>query len=493
MNALMIYPEYPETFWSFKHVLKFVSKKAAFPPLGLLTVAALLPEEWDKRLVDVNVNDLEDQQIVWADMVFISAMLVQAKSTQKIINRCKSHGKIVVVGGPAATTQHERFTGVDHFVLNEAEVTLPLFLEDWVAGNVKPVYSCMDRPDIQQTPLPQWSLISLSDYVTMPVQYSRGCPFHCEFCDIIVLYGQIPRTKSPEQLVREMQSLYDMGWRNDVFIVDDNFIGNKANVKEMLALLIEWQKKHHYPFTFTTETSVNLADDEKLMQMMNSANFHKVFVGIETPNIDSLQECGKYQNASRDLEAAVKTIQQNGMQVTGGFIVGFDSDTDGIFDAQIRFIQKAGIVTAMVGLLNALPQTRLWRRLQAEGRLLGDSTGENTDASINFIPKITKEKLLAGYQKILGSLYSPKEYYARINTFISNYRPSVKSRITLQDLVAAAKGAWYIGILSRARFLYWKLVVRTCFKKIKAVPVAIELAIYGLHFEKISQKILYAS
>ena len=492
MNALLVYPKYPDTFWSFKHVLKFVSKKAAFPPLGLLTVASLLPETWEKRLVDVNVNNLDDQQIDWADVVFISAMLVQIESAQEIINRCKSSGKIVVVGGPAATTQHERFTGVDHFVLNEAEITLPLFLEDWAAGNAKAVYSCTDRPDIQQTPLPQWSLINLRDYVTMPVQYSRGCPFNCEFCDIISLYGQKPRTKSPDQLIREMQSLYDLGWRNDVFIVDDNFIGNKANVKKMLASLIAWQKEHHYPFTFTTETSVNLADDEELMQLMSSANFHKVFVGIETPNITSLQECGKYQNASRDLEVAVKTIQKNGMQVTGGFIVGFDSDTEGIFDAQIRFIQKVGIVTAMVGLLNALPQTRLWRRLQAEGRLLGDSTGENTDASINFIPKMAREKLLAGYQKILGTLYSPNHYYARINTFISNYHPSVKTRISLQDLAAGAKSVWYIGILSKARLLYWKLVFRTCIKKAKALPIAIELAIYGLHFEKISEKILHA-
>jgi len=492
MNILLVYPKYPETFWSFKHILKFVSKKAAFPPLGLLTVAALLPDEWDKRLIDVNVNELQDQQIAWADMVLISAMLVQAESAQEIIHQCKLLGKTVIVGGPAATTQHDRFTGVDHFVLNEAEITLPMFLSDWAKGNVKPIYTCTDRPDIKQTPLPQWSLITLSDYVTMPVQYSRGCPFNCEFCDIIELYGQKSRTKAPEQMVQEMQSLYDMGWRNDVFIVDDNFIGNKVNVKKMLSSLIKWQKEHHYPFTFTTETSVNLADDEELMQMMSSANFHKVFVGIETPNIDSLEECGKYQNVSRDLEAAVKTIQQNGMQVTGGFIIGFDSDTESIFDTQIRFIQKVGIVTAMVGLLNALPQTRLWHRLQAEGRLLGESTGENTDASINFIPTMAREKLLAGYQKILGTLYSPKHYYARINTFISNYHPRVKARISLQDLTSGARSIWYIGILSKARFLYWKLIVRTCIKKTKALPIAIELAIYGLHFEKVSERILRA-
>jgi len=491
MNILLIYPKYPETFWSFKHILKFVSKKAAFPPLGLLTVAALLPEIWDKWLVDTNINDLQDKQIAWADMVFISAMLVQADSTQEIINRCKAQGKTVVVGGPAPTTQPERFIGADHFVLNEAEVTLPLFLADWVEENARSIYSSKERPDIKQTPLPLWSLITMNDYVTMPVQYSRGCPFNCEFCDIIVLNGQTPRTKSPGQMVREMQSLYEMGWRNDVFIVDDNFIGNKANVKNMLLSLITWQKTHHYPFTFMTETSVDLADDEELMQMMSLANFHKVFVGIETPNIDSLKECGKHLNASCDLEAAVKTIQKNGMQVAGGFIVGFDSDTDSIFDAQIQFIQKTGIVTAMVGMLTVLPQTRLWHRLQAEGRLLGDSTGENTDASINFIPNISREKLLAGYQKILITIYSPKQYYARINTFISNYQPHVKARIRLQDLIAGAKSVWYIGILSKARFMYWRLIIRTCLKNIKALPIAIELAIYGLHFEKISKNIFH--
>ena len=488
----MVYPEYPETFWSFKHVLKFVSKKAAFPPLGLLTVAGLLPGEWDKRLVDVNVNALQEEHIDWADMVFLSAMLIQIDSAQTIINRCKAHGKIVIVGGPAATTQPTRFVGVDHFVLNEAEITLPMFLADWAKGDPRPVYSCTDRPDIEQTPLPQWSLINLQDYVSMPVQYSRGCPFNCEFCDIVVLYGHTPRTKSPEQLVQEMQSLYDMGWRHDVFIVDDNFIGNKSNVKKMLPALIKWQKDHNYPFTFTTEASVNLADDEELMRMMSAANFHRTFVGIETPSIDSLEECGKHQNASCDLEAAVKTIQANGMQVTGGFIVGFDSDTEGIFDAQIQFIQKVGIVTAMVGLLNALPQTRLWHRFKSEGRLLGESSGENTDASLNFIPKMAREKLLAGYQKILGSLYAPKPYYARINTFINNYQPSVKSRISLQHLSAWIKSIWYIGVLSKARFLYWRLMFRICMKKTKAFPLAVELAIYGLHFERVSARILRA-
>ncbi|MBN1766837.1 MAG: DUF4070 domain-containing protein [Sedimentisphaerales bacterium] len=490
MNILLVYPGVPDTFWSFKHVLKFISKKSAFPPLGLLTVASLLPREWEKKLIDVNVTELQDEQISWADMIFITAMIVQTESAQEIINRCKAQDKIVVMGGPTATSQPDKFTGVDYFVLNEAETTLPLFLADLAQGEAKPVYSLSDRPDITQTPLPEWSLIDFRDYATMPVQYSRGCPFDCEFCDIVAMYGRTPRTKTPEQMERELQSLLDAGWRGNVFIVDDNFIGNKSNVKKMLPALIQWQKEHKYPFTFTTEASTNLADDEDLMQMMSAANFHKVFVGIETPNLDSLKECGKYQNTTGNLEDAVRVIQENGMQVMGGFIIGFDHDSEHIFEDQIYFIQKVGIVTAMVGLLNALPRTRLWHRLKAEGRLLGESTGENTDAHINFIPTMAREKLVAGYREILSNLYSPRQYYERINTFIKNYKPRVKKRITTEDIMAFIKSIWSIGIRSKARFLYWKLIFKTFFSKIQAVSVAIELAIYGLHFEQVSRKIL---
>ena len=489
MRILLVYPKYPDTYWSFKHVLKFISKKAANPPLGLLTVASLLPEEWDKKLVDLNVAELMNEQIIWADMVFISAMIVQTDSAREVIRRCKVLGKTVVAGGPAATTGHEKLTGVDHFVLNEAEITLPLFLADWEKGSPKAIYETTDRPDITQTPLPLWSLINFKDYVTMPIQYSRGCPFDCEFCDIVIMYGHTPRTKSPEQMIREMQSLREAGWKGDVFIVDDNFIGNKSRVKKMLPVLSQWQKKHKYPFTFTTEASANLAEDEELMQLMSAANFQKVFVGIETPNIDSLKECGKYQNTSRSLEDAVKQIQQNGMQVMGGFILGFDNDTDSIFEAQIKFIQKVGIVTAMVGLLNALPRTRLWHRLKAEGRILHNTSGENTDASLNFVPIMAKEKLLAGYQKVVSTIYSPRQYYERINTFISHYKPRAKSRISFRDIKATVRSMWYIGIFSRARFYYWKLIVKTSLRKIKALPAAIELAIYGLHFERVSARV----
>ncbi len=489
MNILLVYPKCPDTFWSFKHVLKFVSKKAAFPPLGLLTIGAMLPIEWNKKLVDVNVANIKDEHITWADMIFIGAMLVQSNSAQEIINRCKRQGKTVVAGGPAFTTDYENFMGVDHFVLNEAEVTLPLFLKDLKKGTLKKIYTSKQRPNITKTPVPLWSLINFKDYATMLIQYSRGCPFNCEFCDIIIMNGRVPRTKTPKQLIKELQSLYDAGWKRALFIVDDNFIGNKAKVKEMLPLLIKWQKEHKYPFKITTEASINLAQDEELMDLMSSANFNKVFLGIETPNINSLKECDKTQNISRDIAKDVKIISQHGMQVMGGFIVGFDSDTEGIFEAQIKLIQKIGVVTAMVGLLNAAPQTRLWHRLKAEGRLVGETSGENTDGSLNFIPKMGKEKLIEGYKKILSTIYSSKNYYKRIDTFVKSYRPTAKGKIPKEEFKAFFRSLWKVGILSKERFLYWKLIIKTGMTKTRALPAAVELTIYQQHFEKVVKKV----
>jgi len=489
MNVLFVYPEYPDTFWSFKYVLKFIAKKAAFPPLGLLTIAAMLPEKWQKKLVDLNVESLQDAHLAWADMVFLSAMIVQKKSAQEIIDRCRAHGKKIVAGGPAFTAQHSEFTGVDHFVLNEAEITLPLFLADLEKGAPRQVYTSSIRPDISATPVPLWSLINIHDYATLAVQYSRGCPYNCEFCDIVIMNGRTPRSKTPEQMQKEFQALYDAGWRKSVFIVDDNFIGNRRKVKNMLPALIEWQKEHKYPFTLLTEASTDLANDEDLMQMMSSANFFKVFLGLETPDKESLKECGKYQNSSRNLVEAVHTIHRHGMQVMGGFIVGFDNDTESIFESQIAFIQQIGVVTAMVGVLTALPQTRLWQRLKAEGRLLGGATGENTDGVLNFMPKMGIEALHDGYKKILASIYSPQSYYQRINTFLEDYTPTAISRVSRNDIAAFLKSLWRIGIVSRSRFHYWKLLIRTFMRKRMALPIAVELAIHGLHYEKITKKI----
>ncbi len=490
MNILLVYPRYPDTFWSFKHVLRFVSKKAAFPPLGLLTVASMLPAEWNKKLVDVNVRRLRDKDIRWADMVFVSAMLIQTDSAREIMRRCRAAGKTVVAGGPGFTTHPESFPEADHFVLNEAEVTLPQFLDDFHRGTLQRVYTSTERPDITHTPPPMWSLVRIRDYATMCVQFSRGCPFNCDFCDIIIMNGRVPRTKTPTQLLSELDGLYDLGWRGSVFIVDDNFIGNKSRVKAMLPHLIRWQEAHRFPFMFLTEASIDLADDEELMTLMSQANFHKVFLGLETPSPSSLRECGKFQNANRDPALSVRRIHEHGMQVMGGFIVGFDSDTEGIFDAQIRFIQQLGIVTAMVGVLNALPQTRLWQRLKEEDRLLKDSTGENTDGSLNFIPKMGVDKLVAGYHRIIATIYSPRNYYQRINVFIKSYRPRVRSRLTRYDIQAFLRSMWRIGIFSRSCLLYWRLIIRTVFTKFRALPIAVELAIFGLHFEKMSRRLV---
>lgn len=489
MKILFVYPEYPDTFWSFKYALKFISKKAAFPPLGLLTVAALLPGEWEKKLIDMNVEELRDEHIAWADLVFLGAMLIQSACAQEVVGRCRAAGKRIVAGGPLFTTQHEKFAGIDHFVLNEAEITLPRFLSDLAAGSPGPLYTSGCRPDITRTPVPLWSLINLKNYATMPVQYSRGCPFNCEFCDIVIMNGRIPRTKTPEQMVREFQALYDAGWRKSVFIVDDNFIGNKRNVKQVLPVLAGWQKEKGFPFTLLTEASIDLAGDSELMQMMSKANFFKVFVGLESPNAESLRECDKQQNVSRNLAEAVSIIHRHGMQVMGGFIVGFDHDPENIFELQKKFIQEVGIVTAMVGLLTALPQTRLWHRLKAEGRLLGDASGENTDGLLNFQPVMDKEMLLNGYRKLLGTIYSQKYYYQRINTFLRSYRPTVRARINRDDIVALLRSIWQLGVKSRARFQYWKLLVKTLLVKHRAIPTAVELAIFGLHFEQILKRL----
>lgn len=490
MNILLVYPKYPDTFWSFKHVMPFISRKAAFPPLGLITVASMLPKRWNKKLADLNVKELADEELAWADMVFISAMVVQKRSAQEVIDRAKAMGKKVVAGGPVFTTLHEQFKGVDHFVINEAEVTLPLFLKDLKEGTLKPIYTSPLRPDVTKTPLPMWSLVNFKHYATMLIQYSRGCPFNCEFCDIIIMNGRIPRTKTPRQTLREFQALYDAGWRGSLFIVDDNFIGNRVNVKKMLSHLIEWQKERNYPFQLFTEASTDLAADNSLLEMMRAANFDTVFLGIESPNKDSLEECHKIQNAVRDLAESVKKIQQYGMQVLGGFIVGFDNDPESIFERQIEFIQKTGVVTAMVGILTAMPQTQLWYRLKAEGRLIKETTGNNTDGTLNFKPVMKKEKLLNGYKRLITTIYTRKHYYERIHTFIKNYRPSAKARISARDVKALIRSIWYIGILSKARIQYWNLIIRTALTKKKALPVAFKLAIMGQHFEKVAKQVL---
>jgi radical SAM superfamily enzyme YgiQ (UPF0313 family) len=491
MNILLVYPEYPETFWSFKHALKFIFKKAAIPPLGLLTVASMLPREWNTKLVDMNVTHLMDEDLEWADYVFLSAMSVQKHSVKEVIERCNKAGVSVVAGGPLFTTGYEDFEGVDHFVLNEAEITLPLFLEDLRKGEAKPIYTTTQWANKRKTPIPRWELIDMKNYATMNIQYSRGCSFNCEFCDITLLYGRLSRTKEKKQLIGELESLYRHGWRGGVFFVDDNFISNKKKLKEeILPAITEWMEERRHPFTFITQASINLSDDEELLMMMVRAGFDTVFIGIETPNEDSLTECTKVQNKNRDLIACVKKIQNFGLQVQGGFIVGFDNDPVSIFERQIRFIQNSGIVTAMVGLLNALKGTRLYQRLEKENRLIRDVTGDNTDCSINFIPKMNYDTLISGYKRIISTIYSPSHYYERVKTFLKEYNPLQKKLFHFQPayILTLLKSILYLGVIGKERVHYWKLFLWTIFRRPRLFSLAITLAIYGSHFRKVFEK-----
>lgn len=489
MNILMVYPMYPDTFWSFKHALKFVSKKASFPPLGLLTVASMLPEEWNKKLIDMNASQLKDGDILWADYVFISAMSIQSESAKQVIERCKTLNTKIVAGGPLFTSSSDDYQQVDHLVLNEAEKTLPLFLDDLAEGNPQHKYTSEDWADITTTPFPLWNLVPMNNYSSMNIQYSRGCPFDCDFCDITVLYGRKPRTKTKEQVLAELDLLFLSGWRGPVFFVDDNFIGNKSKLKnEILPAIIEWNEKRNNPFYFNTEVSINLADDENLMQLMVIAGFEAVFVGIETPNEESLAECNKTQNRNRDLIASIKKIQEFGLEVQGGFIVGFDNDPPSIFEKLSSFIQESGIVTAMVGLLNAPKGTKLQKRLLSEGRMLKDFTGNNTDFSVNFIPNMDRAELLKGYQKILNTIYSPKYYYERVTSFLRDYKPKKKKVFHLNSnyVLALFRSMFKLGIVGEERFYYWKLFFWTLLRKPQLFSLAILFTIYGYHFRKIS-------
>jgi radical SAM superfamily enzyme YgiQ (UPF0313 family) len=488
MKILLVYPSFPDTFWSFKHALKFIFKDATNPPLGLLTVAAMLPAEWKKRLVDMNTSTLLDCDLEWADYVFISAMIVQKEATKNVIDRCHKLGVKTVAGGPLFTADPIACEGVDHLVLNEAEVTLPLFLEDLRRGSLQNVYTSDQWADLAQTPIPEWKLVDFKRYVSMCVQYSRGCPFECEFCDITSLYGRIPRTKSKEQVLAELDAIYSFGWRGNVFIVDDNFIGNKKKLKEeILPALAVWMEEHHHPFTFYTQTSINLADDEQLMQMMVEVGFDNVFIGIETPHEESLTECSKLQNKRRDLVAAVKKIQRFGLQVQGGFIVGFDNDPLTIFEKQIEFIQKSGIVTAMVGMLMAMQGTKLYQRLKQEERIIKNSSGNNTDFSLNFIPKMPRETLVNGYKKIVATIYAPEQFYQRVKEFLKEYHPFPQKivRVSWCDIEALLKSILIIGILGKERIQFWKLLGWSLLKKPRLFPLAVTFAIYGFHFRKV--------
>jgi radical SAM superfamily enzyme YgiQ (UPF0313 family) len=491
MNILLIYPQNPDTYWSFKHALKFISKKSSNIPLGLITVASLLPETWNKKLTDLNVSRLRDKDIRWADYVFISAISVQSASVELIIKRCHQLNARIVGGGPLFTEEYEQYAEVDHLVLNEAEITLPLFIDDLLNGHPRKIYQSDKFADILNSPLPDYALLRLNRYATAGIQYSRGCPFDCEFCDITAIFGRHVRTKTSDQVIAELDQLLNIGWRGSVFFVDDNFIGHKKKLKEeLLPVLIRWMESNDNPFLFITEASINLADDRELCDLMVRAGFSKVFIGIETPEESCLMECNKLHNNNRDLIECVREIQNHGMEVSAGFIVGFDNDPPDIFQRQIDFIQNSGIVTAMVGLLNAPRLSKLYKRLQKEGRIIDKFTGDNTDYSMNFVPAMDKNQLLNGYKKILRNIYSSKSYYERVLLFLKQYDPPNVQKFSFNRAMALLKSIIFLGIIRKNRGYYWRIFFWSVFNKPKSFPLAVTYAIYGYHFRRVFREVM---
>jgi radical SAM superfamily enzyme YgiQ (UPF0313 family) len=484
------------TFWSFRNALRFIAKKSSEPPLGLLTIAAMLPADWQVQLIDMNVTTLTNNHIQWADYVFLTGMHVQKASFDEVVHRCNHFGIPVVAGGAMCTLDPDKIAGVDHFILGEAENVLPLFLDDLHKGSAQKIYQSDSFPDLSTSPMPRWDLLSIKQYASIGIQYSRGCPFNCDFCSITILNGHKPRTKEKEQFLAELQTLYNIGWRGSVFIVDDNFIGNRKKLKqEILPAMIKWSTDHRYPFQFMTEASLNLADDDLLIDLMVQAGFDSAFIGIETPNAESLVECGKGHNMSRNLVDSVKKLHRRGLAVAGGFIVGFDSDPGNIFEKQIAFIQESGIVTAMVGLLTALPGTKLFKRLKLENRILKETNGNNMDGGLNFLPRMNHNLLITGYKKILETIYSHRDFYRRVKRFLKDYQLPVtgSGRVNLRSIRALIKSCWILGVVESGRRYYWHLLLYSLFRHPRKFPLAVTYAIYGFHFRKVVDSIDFQS
>ncbi len=496
MNALLIYPQFPETFWSFKYALSFLGKRAAQPPLGLMTVAAMLPKYWNKRLVDTNVERLRKRDLEWADVVLLSGMHIQRDALAAIVERCRALGVRTVVGGPITSSLAAADLKADHVVIGEAEELIAALAQNLEHGTAKNVYQATERPEMRTSPLPDLSLIKMKRYSTMTVQYSRGCPFNCEFCDIIEIYGRRPRTKEVVQVLAELDQLRAAGWRESVFIVDDNFIGNKAKAKELCVALAGWQRQAKTSFDFITEASLNLADDPELMQLMKDAGFKSVFLGIETPDESGLTASNKLQNTRRNLLDSVAIIQSFGMQVMGGFILGFDTDHVDIFDRMVDFIQKSGIPIAMVGLLQAMPGTQLFQRLWKEGRILDAGHGNNTSEHLNFLPHMDATRLVEGYRSVLKRIYSCEAYYERVKLYLSRTQPkpgewtSKPRLLTPGNARALVASVVRQGIFGRRRWTYWKFLLTAATRYRHCFGAAMTLAVMGYHFQVMTHKLL---
>jgi radical SAM superfamily enzyme YgiQ (UPF0313 family) len=498
-RALLVCPEIPPSYWDFRYALELLGKRTSMPPLGLLTVAALFPENWEVRLVDMNVVPLKDEDLAWADLVLTSTMVVQRRSLREVLTRCRAIGKPVAVGGPHPTSYSAEITGADFFLLGEVEEIFPRFLSDWQAGVARPVYRPQSRPEITITPAPRFDLIDFETYGTMALQFSRGCPFDCEFCDITHLFGRAPRTKTNAQMLGELDRLYELGWRGSVFLVDDNFIGNRREAMRLLPVVASWQRERGYPFDLFTEASVDLAKHDTLMDGMVEAGFSMVFLGIESPNPEALRRTRKVQNTCRGdddfLLRAVRRIQEKGLEVTGGFILGLDGDDREVFDAQIDFVQRAGIPVAMVGLLTAFRGSHLYTRLEHEGRLLSESTGNNVEITLNFEPELDRDVLIDGYRRVLSTLYGPRleSYFARCRTLLARlcHRPRRRPPPNRAEITGFLRSV-RLQLFSRQGPAYAKFLAQVALTHPSQFAEAARMAIKGWHLQRFTQQTLAA-
>jgi len=498
-HVLLVYPAFATSFWSFKFALQYLGKKSSMPPLGLLTLANMFPSDYHLRLVDMNVHPLTDADLQWADLVCTSTMIVQRQSLEHVITRAKRAGKPVVAGGPHPTSYWEDMEDIDYFLLGEVEDTFPRFLHDLEQGTAQHCYVPQEKPAITQTPLPRYDLITMRAYSSMLLQFSRGCPFDCEFCDITKLYGRVPRTKTPEQMLAEFDLLYNLGWRGALFLVDDNFIGNRREALRLLRALIPWQQARHYPFTLCTEASMNLVQYDELMDAMIQAGFTPVFVCIETPTPAALVATKKPQNVRTDDPEyplhAVHTLQAKGFEVMGGFILGLDGEPPEVFDLHIRFIQHADIEMAMEGLLTALKGTDLYHRLAREGRLRGDTTGNNLDTQLNFVPEMPAALLTAGYTRVLNTIYDRRleQYFARCWSLVQRlerrHAPTpMATPLRLSEMLRFT-GASQRQLLSPQGPAYMQFLSRVLLHQPAMLREAFALAAKGYHLRKITEQI----
>jgi radical SAM superfamily enzyme YgiQ (UPF0313 family) len=465
LKVLMVWPRFPSSFWSFEGILDLIQIEANHPPLGLLTVAALCPKSWTLRLIDRSFEDLSDADILWADLVMISGMRVQKDDIRETLLRARALGRRSIIGGPFASSEPDLLLQLaDHVVVGEPDEVFPEIAADLERGSAKRLYVVSEKPDVSKTPIPRFDLLQIGKYASMGVQFSRGCPFQCEFCDIITIYGRKPRTKRPAQLLAELDRLYELGWREEVFVVDDNFIGNHKLALELARELEAWQKAHNYPMLLYTEASIDLAQKPELIEAMVKANFFYVFVGIESPSATALTEAKKFQNLRRDPLESIRFIQSQGLWVTAGFIIGFDSDTEEIFEQQREFVERAAIPWAMAGFLQAPPTTPLFDRMLKEGRMLMESTATSNFDPPNFKTRLPLPVLLQGLREVLASLYDASGFYERCYRSLLYWKPrkpqkppEIPFRIVMRVFVRSLVKQ---GVLSSYRKPYWKFLFR---------------------------------